>query len=164
MAEPAVVVERVDPADPTALARVHRIRFEVFVDEQGVAPADELDDRDAGAVHLLAIGSRAGAPQAQDLGTARLLDDGPGLAHASRVAVRRPGRGRGVGRMLMAALEREALALHADRAAEIRMVLSGQESALGFYAALGYAVGSERYLDAGIWHRDAVKVLRPGGS
>ncbi|QOR72160.1 GNAT family N-acetyltransferase [Ruania alkalisoli] len=166
---PDVHVVTVDAADPQAVARVHAIRFEVFVDEQGVAPSDELDDRDyePGTRHLLAVRETGSSNGVQDLGTARLLDDGPGMAHASRVAVRSLARGLGVGRVLMTALEREALAAHADRcdpADEIRMVLSAQESALGFYAALGYAVSTKRYQEAGIWHRDAVKMLRPGGS
>lgn len=141
-------------SDAAGLDRVHTLRFEVFVDEQGVSPEEELDDRDQlpGTVHLLAV---AGA---QDLGTARLLADGPGQVHVTRVAVRASARGLGLGRVLMAEAERLALADHAD-AGQVRVELSAQESAIGFYAALGYEIGTDRYLDAGIWHRDAVKVL-----
>ncbi|SED88251.1 GNAT family N-acetyltransferase [Ruania alba] len=160
-------------AGPEDLARVHAIRFEVFVTEQGVAESDELDDRDGepGTVHLLAVStgdgvrSPGGFEATEDLGTARLLDDG-GVAHVSRVAVRSAARGLGVGRALMEALEREALAAHAARAPDgvVRVELSAQETAIAFYAALGYEVGSERYTEAGIWHRDAVKLLHVDGS
>ncbi|WP_159621878.1 hypothetical protein [Ruania rhizosphaerae] len=87
---PDVHVVTVDAAAPQAVARVHAIRFEVFVDEQGVARSDERDERDRepGTVHLLAVGE----------------------AHSSHTA------------------------------------------------------SAEHYQEAGIWHRDAVKPLRPGGA
>lgn len=140
--------------DAAGLRRAHALRFEVFVTEQGVSPADELDDRDhlPGTVHLLAVAD------GQDLGTARLLVDGPGQVHVTRVAVRTSARGLGLGRVLMDETERIALAEHAA-GDQVRVDLSAQESAIGFYAALGYQIGADRYLDAGIWHRDAVKTL-----
>lgn len=150
----AAAVEVLRVSDVAGLDRVHALRFEVFVDEQGVSPEEELDHRDElpGTVHLLAVA------EAQDLGTARLLADGPGKVHVTRVAVRASARGLGLGRVLMAEAERIALAEHAD-AGHVRVELSAQESAIGFYAALGYEIGADRYLDAGIWHRDAVKVV-----
>jgi len=143
-------------ADAAGLHRVHALRFEVFVGEQDVPLAEELDERDhlPGTVHLLAV---AGG---QDLGTARLLVEAPGVVHVTRVAVRGSSRGQGIGRALMVEAERIAVAEHAA-GGRVHVQLSAQESALGFYAALGYQVGTARYLDAGIWHRDAVKTL-PG--
>lgn len=42
----------------------------------------------------------------------------------------------------------------------VRMVLSAQEQAMGFYARCGYApVDGRRYLDAGIWHQDMARFL-----
>ena len=141
--------------EPAGLHRVHALRFEVFVHEQGVAPEEELDEKDdlPDTVHLLAVAD------GQDLGTARLLVDGAGQVHVTRVAVRAAARGLGIGRELMIEVERLALAEHAAHG-RVRVELSAQESAIGFYAALGYEIGADRYLDAGIWHRDAVKVLR----
>ncbi len=149
-------VELLRVGDEAGLARVHALRLEVFVHEQKVPLAEELDERDhlPGTVHLLAV------VDGQDLGTARLLVDRPGAVHVTRVAVRAAARGRGIGRALMAGLEQIALTEHAS-GAQVRVELSAQESALGFYAALGYQIGRARYLDAGIWHRDAVKTL-PG--
>lgn len=142
--------------DDAGLQRVHALRLEVFVEEQGVPLAEELDQRDhlPGTVHLLAVAGAA------DLGTARLLAEAPGVVHVTRVAVVSAARGTGVGRVLMAQAEQIALAEHAA-GGQVHVELSAQESALGFYAALGYQIGTERYLDAGIWHRDAVKTL-PG--
>lgn len=147
-------VQVLPAAGPEQLQRVHALRLEVFVHEQGVPLAEELDDRDhlPGTVHLLAVAA------GQDLGTARLLVDAPGQVHVTRVAVRAAARGQGVGRALMAAVEAIALAEHAAHGA-VRVELSAQETALAFYTALGYAIGTDRYLDAGIWHADAVKIL-----
>ncbi len=151
-----VTIERLH--GPEGLPRVHALRWQVFVEEQGVRPEEELDGLDGPehAVHLVAL---AGG---RDVGTARMLIDArrPGTVHATRVAVLREARGLGVGRALMEALERIALAEHADHG-RVRVELSAQESAIPFYAALGYRIGEDRYLDARIWHRDAVKVLGP---
>lgn len=148
-------IERVDSL--AGLARVHALRWEVFVDEQGVLPAEELDGRDEpdSSVHLIAVDD-----EGRDVGTARLLtdDDEPGVVHVTRVAVLPRVRGQGVGRLVMAELERIAYAEHAVDG-QVRVELSAQETALPFYAALGYQIGTERYLDARMWHRDAVKVL-----
>lgn len=156
MPDRPLVVRRATTAPE--LERVHRLRLEIFVREQGVPLAEELDDRDheAGAVHLLAVAGD------QDLGTARLLVEAPGRVHLTRVAVRARARGRGVGRALMALGEQIAAEEHA-LSGVVRVELSAQESALGFYRALGYSIGTERYHDAGIRHADAVKVI-PGGS
>ncbi len=156
----AVVVRRVrDEAD---LAAAFALRTEVFVVEQHVPAEEELDaaDRSPTTVHVVA--ERDGAV----VGTGRLLTDPqhPGEVHVGRVAVAREARGGGVGEAVMSALEVIALAEHGaagpDGARRVRVELSAQEGAVGFYRRLGYTIdGERRYLDAGIWHRDAVKVL-----
>lgn len=143
----------------SGLARAHALRWEVFVTEQGVLAAEELDGRDElpGTVHLVAVDATG-----QDVGTARLLEDPdrPGVVHVTRVAVSAGARGTGVGRALMAELERIAWAEYATGTPpSVRVELSAQESAIAFYAALGYEIGGERYLDARMWHRDAVRTL-----
>lgn len=142
----------------SGLARVHGLRWTVFVEEQGVLPAEELDGRDESdsSVHLIAVDD-----EGRDVGTARMLTDPahPGVVHATRVAVLTEARGQGVGRALMAELERIAYAEFAVQG-QVRVELSAQEVAVPFYAALGYQIGTHRYLDARMWHRDAVKILR----
>lgn len=145
------------------MAAAYAIREEVFVGEQGVTLAEEHDDLDTAptTTHVLAI-----ADDGTPVGTARLLADPthPGVVHVGRVAVRSTGRGLGVGRALMAELEAIALAEHAaddgTGSRQVRVELSAQEGAIPFYAALGYDIAPERYLDARIWHRDAGKTLR----
>ncbi len=156
----AVEVRRVTDEDD--LAAAFALRTEVFVVEQHVPPEEELDAADTSPTTTHVVAELDGAV----VGTGRLLTDPahPGEVHIGRVAVARRARGTGVGEAVMAALEEIALAEHAvagaDGVRRVRVELSAQEQALGFYRRVGYAVDeARRYLDAGIWHRDAVKVV-----
>ena len=73
------------------------IRREVFIDEQNVPEAEELDDLDAGAIHILARDVEGEA-----WGTARLLIQGA-TGKIGRVAVRKGARGTGLGARLIEA-------------------------------------------------------------
>lgn len=124
------------------------LRRRVFIEEQGVPEADEMDDLDPVCVHFLAF--VGGAP----MGTARLYSGPGGEAKAQRVAVLPEARGAGVGRALMLALEERARSLgHED------LRLGAQLSAVPFYERLGYAAYGEVFDDAGIPHRMMAKAL-----
>ena len=159
-----------DAADSSAQAvraGVSDVRLEVFVGEQDVPFTLEIDACDdlATTTHVLARGAD-GAP----LAAGRILagPEHPGLVHLGRLAVRRVCRGTGLGARMVAAIEdaawRRAAVAQEDGGAAVTVMLSAQEQAMGFYARCGYtAVGGERYLDAGIWHRDMARtVLAPG--
>ena len=133
------------------------VRLEVFVVEQAVPFALEIDARDEEptTIHLLASGAD-GTP----LGAGRLLmePEHPGRVHLGRLAVRSIVRGTGLGARIVAALEQTALS-HSGRS-RVEVVLSAQEQAMGFYESCGYQVLSgHRYLDAGIWHQDMARTV-----
>ena len=133
------------------------VRLEVFVGEQAVPLAQEIDARDeeATTIHLLASGAD-GTP----LGAGRILmePEHPGRVHLGRLAVRSIARGTGLGTRVVAALEQTALS-HSDRP-RVEVVLSAQERTMGFYESCGYQVLSgHRYLDAGIWHQDMARTV-----
>lgn len=138
------------------LERAWAVRHEVFVLEQGVPLDLEVDDLDTAPTTTHVLASRDGTAVA----TGRVIYDPsqPGVVHVGRVAVRARERGRGVGAALMAHLEGVALAQHGERDGDVlsvRIELSAQETAMGFYRRLGYtATTGARYLDAGIWHQD----------
>ena len=117
------------------------LRTRVFVDEQGVPPEIEQDDRDAGAVHVL---SRDGSGRV--VATGRLLVDGA-RASIGRMAADASVRGRGHGAAVLAELHRQAV-LRGVREVE----LHAQVSARRFYERAGYAAVGEEYLEAGIAH------------
>lgn len=130
------------------LAACLALRRVVFIGEQDVPEADEVDGRDAEAIHLLA--RLGGVP----VGTARLLVLGE-TGKIGRVCVLAAVRGRGIG----AALIRAGVAEFRAMPGIARVKLSAQVQALGFYEALGFAPVGEVYLDAGIVHRDMVMAL-----
>lgn len=132
-------------AETRDIATCRALRRTVFIEEQGVSEADEVDDLDDVAIHLLAI--RNG----QAVGSARLLVQGE-IGKIGRVCVLREGRGHGIG----AALIRAAVARLQQVDGVKKAKLGAQTHALGFYAGLGFTAVGDLYLDAGIEHRDMV--------
>jgi predicted GNAT family N-acyltransferase len=134
-------------SSPEDLAACVHIRRVVFIAEQGVPEADELDGLDNVCRHFLALPEKASPPM-RAFGTARILFLDDGSAKAQRVAVLKEMRGRGVGAALMFALEGEAA-----RAGRAVMILGSQVTAVPFYSKLGYEPYGDVFLDAGIEHR-----------
>jgi predicted GNAT family N-acyltransferase len=126
------------------------LRHEVFVVEQGVPVAEEVDDLDAGALHLVAVDA------GRVVATCRLVADGD-TARLGRLAVAPAARGRGLASRLIAESEARAAELGARRIA-----LAAQTGALGLYERLGYAPYGERFMDAGIEHLMMAKRLSDG--
>ena len=130
------------------LGTCQALRRTVFIEEQNVPEADEVDGRDAGAVHLLArVDGRA-------VGTARLLVSGDS-GKIGRVCVLAEMRGKGIGARLIEAAVRE----FAANPAIGKVKLSAQINALTFYERLGFTAEGDEYLDAGIVHRDMFRTL-----
>ncbi|MCU0802669.1 MAG: GNAT family N-acetyltransferase [Rhodobacteraceae bacterium] len=130
------------------IATCRRLRRTVFIEEQGVSEADELDDKDDAAIHLLA--TRDGEP----VGSARLILMGD-TGKIGRVCVLPVARGFGLG----AALMRAALDQLRQQPGITRAKLGAQTHALGFYERLGFSAEGPVYDDAGIPHRDMVMTL-----
>ena len=152
-----------------------QVRREVFVEEQLVPLEEEMDAADTAAttIHVIVVPAASGSVRAPDdvshdradehlraVATGRLLTDPshPGVVHIGRVAVLAGWRTGGVGGLVMGALEGLAAREEAIDGV-VRVELSAQEQAIGFYERLGYTVTGDRYLDAGIWHRDAHKAI-----
>lgn len=130
------------------LAACHAIRRTVFIEEQNVPEALEMDDLDAAAIHLLAV--EGGRP----VGTARLLIDGE-TGKIGRVAVLAERRGTGLGAALILAALDELGAIPGLTTVK----LGAQLHALGFYEKLGFTTCGPVYDDAGIPHRDMTRPL-----
>ncbi|SFD71150.1 GNAT family N-acetyltransferase [Roseivivax sediminis] len=124
------------------LADAHALRRAVFIEEQRIPEAEEWDDLDAGAIHLVAYVD--GAPA----GTARLLLNGS-TAAIGRVVVLSPYRGTGLGARLIA----EALERLRALPGVTRVTLGAQTHALGFYGRFGFVAEGPGYDDGGIPHR-----------
>jgi predicted GNAT family N-acyltransferase len=130
------------------LATCLAVRRKVFIDEQGVSEADEVDGLDPVALHLLAM------QDAAPVGTARILVEGA-VGKIGRVCVLPQARGTGLGAALIRAAVAELRAMPGVAKAK----LGAQVHALGFYERLGFEAVGQVYMDAGIPHRDMVMAL-----
>ena len=130
------------------IATCRALRRTVFIEEQGVSEADEVDDKDDAAIHLLA--TQNGKP----LGSARLLVMGD-TGKIGRVCVLAEARGTGLG----AALMRAAVERFRTVPGVTQVKLGAQTHALGFYERLGFTAKGPEFDDAGIPHREMVLPL-----
>jgi ElaA protein len=131
------------------IAACRRLRRIVFIEEQGVSEAVEVDDLDDQAIHLLA--TLDGVP----MGSARLLPMGE-IGKIGRVCVLKEARGTGLGAALMRAAVAEFRKLPGIR----KVKLGAQSHALGFYERLGFVAVGPEYMEAGIAHREMVLTLQ----
>ncbi|MFM7655706.1 MAG: GNAT family N-acetyltransferase [Paracoccaceae bacterium] len=130
------------------IATCRALRRTVFIEEQGVSEADEVDDKDDEAIHLLA--RLNGRP----VGSARLLVLGD-TGKIGRVCVLADQRGTGLG----AALMRAAVERFRQVPGVKTVKLGAQTHALGFYERLGFTAHGPEFDDAGIPHREMVLPL-----
>lgn len=124
------------------------IRRRVFIEEQGVPEADELDGHDAERTHFLARDAQGCA-----IGCACLRPYGA-KQKVERVAVLPELRGSGLGRALMDAVE-----AHARKLGQRDLVLHAQATVVEFYSKLGWTSVGAIFYEAGIAHQKMEKRL-----
>ena len=138
----------IEPADwASRQADLLRIRFAVFVDEQGVPAELEHDEYDRQALHLIAT-----PPGGTPVATARMLPDG----HIGRMAVLPGWRKKGIGTAML----RDLIGLAAERGIS-DLFLNAQCEAESFYRRLGFKPEGDIFRDAGIDHRRMTLKLGP---
>jgi predicted GNAT family N-acyltransferase len=151
-----MLIELFGVRDTEAMRRAVAIRVRVFVEEQGVPLAEELDEHDesdAGAVHALAV------VDGEAIGTGRYYPLDAERVQIGRMAVLPRGRGLGAGRSLL-----DALMAEAARRGFLRACLLAQVSASEFYRRAGFSAEPgepARIWDAGILHQMMERELEP---
>lgn len=125
------------------------LRRQVFEVEQNVPRPLDRDSHDPNANHVVAV-----VPGGRCVGTGRLVRLDSRTAQIGRMAVAADHRRHGVGRQVIAALERIA-ALRGI--AEV--VLNAQLPSVPFFRTLGYAAEGQPFLEEGIPHLLMRKVL-----
>lgn len=115
------------------------LRYEVFVQGQGVPVKEEWDGRDEDAHHWLAFHDD------RPVATARLLPSG----QVGRMAVIAPYRNRGLGGRLLGEVIRTAKQQGFDR-----LYLHAQVDAINFYRRAGFVFLGDEFWEAGIRHRE----------
>ena len=125
---------------PDDLLKAVAVRAIVFMDEQRIAYAEEIDGLDAGALQIL--GELAGEPVA----TARIRFLGD-TAKLERLAIRQAWRGQGLGDRLLEFM------LATARARGFRQFkLHGQSRLRAFYEKHGFRAEGAPFLEANIPH------------
>lgn len=123
----------------THFKELKKIRTLVFIEEQNVPEILEWDEFDKESLHFLAYYN------SKPVGTARLIPDG----HIGRMAILKEFRNRKIGKNML-----KYILNIAKSKSIIKIELSAQEHAIGFYKKQGFDVISDVYLDAGIPHYD----------
>ena len=118
---------------------IRSVRDQVFLVEQEIDPALELDDRDANCLHAVVFADEF------PVGTGRIDLEKKGKV--GRVAVLKECRGQGVGRLLMETLENAALQHGLPK-----LWFHAQRSAVAFYLALDYNQIGDEFMEADIPH------------
>ena len=127
-----------------AKAQAFAIRMRVFVREQAVPAAIELDRDDDRAIHFLATS------EGKAVGTARVVSH-HGSAKIGRMAVLKSYRGKGVGKKLL----RRAVAT-AKKLGARTIYLHAQVPVIEFYEKLGFRCVGAIFDEAGIPHRKMI--------
>lgn len=123
------------------LEQVFLIRTKVFINEQNVPFAEEIDEFEDTAIHFLVVDDNN-----EPIAASRMRDVA-GKAKIERVCVLPEYRQQHVGKKLMEFIEKVAVAKKFKV-----IIVDAQMQALNFYKKLGYNVCSEVFLDAGIKH------------
>lgn len=114
------------------------VRKAVFVDELGIAPELEWDDRDTQACYAVAV------MHEKILGIGRMQRDG----EIGRIAILPEWRRRGIGSRII-----HRLIEAATQARQNSVYLSSQLDAVNFYAKHGFVRTGETYIAAGMPHQ-----------
>ncbi len=127
-------------------AALSKIRFDVFVHEQKIPEALEIDEHDPVSHHALVHIKKDGMP----IAAGRLLPNG----HIGRMAVLKAYRGTGAGLALL-----NHLVDAAKRKGFTEVKLSAQTHAIPFYERAGFVAFGNEYDDCGIPHQMMWRML-----
>lgn len=142
-----MTVELFGVDDEARMRAAIALRIEVFVEEQGVPLAEEIDAHDRAdpqALHALMRDESGGA-----VATARFYRRDAQTAQIGRMAVSASARGRGAGKAILLALMDEA-----RKRGYVYASLSAQLQARPFYEKAGFAAEGPLFDDAGIAHQE----------
>ena len=122
-----------------------QLRTRVFVEEQNVSAALEIDGKDSECQHVKAI------VDGLVIGTGRLLPNG----FIGRMCVLAEYRNRNIGTMMLENLVQQAL----DRGHQ-KVLLNAQSYIIPFYQKFGFRIDSDEFIEADIPHRRMILNLK----
>jgi predicted GNAT family N-acyltransferase len=137
----ATAIRVIEVRSPAAIEQAWALRRRVFIEEQHVPEALEMDDQDAVATHVLALDGDLA------VGCGRMVAEGDHVK-IGRMAVTRERRGEGIGRRVL-----DSLMELARQRGFRQAILHAQLTAEGFYLKQGYVPRGDVFEEAGIAHR-----------
>jgi predicted GNAT family N-acyltransferase len=135
--------------DSAVYADAIMIRRAVFIDEQHIDPADELDTVTSATWHYVLYDDTA-APVA----TARMTPAAEQQLHIQRVATLKSARGHGYAQAIIKRMIQDA-----QQQGYRQLVLGAQVTAQSFYSQLGFQPVGDRFMEAGLQHQEMVLAL-----
>ncbi|MFI3251499.1 MAG: GNAT family N-acetyltransferase [bacterium] len=132
---------------PDDLSLCYKVRYEVFIDEQGFDEEIELDEFDDIAHHVLICDGSS------PIATARVFYNNE-YWKIGRVCVLQKYRGKKLGNLLLENIEMHLQALNVDE-----VYLASQYHAKDFYFKFGYEQVGEVFLEEGCEHIKMVKKI-----
>ena len=141
----------IDVADPLYEGEC-ALRFQVLREPLGLRRSDVAFPFEDRALHLLAVDA-----ERRVRGCVLFHPDGDGGGRLLQMAVDPALQGQGVGRAMVRHLEAEL----AERGVHT-IELHSRDTAVGFYARLGYEPVGPEYVEVGIPHQNMKRSLLPG--
>ena len=123
------------PESTKEFSQYFELRWRILRAPWGEPEGSEVDDMENQCFHIMAVDGN------KVVGVGRLQYNSNEEAQIRYMAVSREYEGNGIGRMIVGALEREAL----DRKIR-KIVLDAREPAVGFYQKLDYRVEKKSYV------------------
>lgn len=145
--EPSLKIKWIDVKNPEELEAAFYVRREVFIKEQNVPEAEELDEADLSSHHVVVYAN------ARPVATGRLFKDGETWL-VGRISVLKEYRGKQVGKLVVDKLLEKAVKMGAG---EIH--IHAQTHAVSFYENFGFVAYGEPFLETNIEHISMVKKI-----
>jgi predicted GNAT family N-acyltransferase len=145
--EPSMRIKWIDVTNPEELEDAFYVRRKVFIEEQNVSEAEEFDEADLRAHHVVVY--TANSPVA----TGRLFDDG-NTRLIGRISVLKEFRGKQIGKLVVEKLLQKAAEMGAGT-----VHIHAQTHAVSFYETFGFIAYGGTFLEANIEHISMVKIF-----
>jgi thioesterase domain-containing protein len=144
----------ITPSTAEEWQRYYQLRYQVLRQPWGQPPGSERDELEADSAHRMVMGADGAV-----LAVGRVHQLADGWCQVRYMAVAEAARGKGLGALVLRALEHQGLAWGARQ-----LTLNARENAYGFYQNLGYQAGRALEPLYGIAHQQMTKRLRLDGS
>ncbi len=145
--ELSLKIKWIDGKNSEELEAAFYVRREVFIKEQNVPEAEELDEADLSSRHVVVYASD------RPVATGRLFNDGK-IWLIGRISVLKECRGKQIGSLVVEKLLEKTVELGVEA-----VHIHAQTHAISFYEKFGFIAYGETFLEANIEHISMIKIF-----